>query len=84
MGFSAMPLLVATKTLVARWFNRRLGLAIGLTMSASSLAGIFFPVLFAWLIETIGWQSAKAWSSTGIFFIVMPVVYFVIKSNPEF
>jgi len=83
MGFSSMPLLMATKTLVARWFNRRLGLAVGLTMSASSLAGIVFPILFAWMIETLGWQLATAWTSTGIFFIVMPVIYFVVRDNPS-
>jgi len=34
------------------------------------------------MIETLGWQAATAWTSTGIFFIVMPVIYFVVRDNP--
>jgi len=82
LGFSSMPLLMATKTLVARWFNRRLGIALGVTMTASSLGGIILPMIFAQLIETYGWQDAMALSSIGIFLFVIPVIHFVIRDNP--
>ena len=82
LGFSSIPLLLATKTLVARWFNRRLGLALGLSASATSISGMVFPVFFAWLIQTYGWNNGLPIMSLAILFIVFPVVYYVVKDNP--
>ncbi len=82
LGFSSIPLLLATKTLVARWFNRRLGLALGLAASATSISGMVFPVFFAWLIETFGWNNGLPLMSLPILFVVFPVVYYVVKDSP--
>ena len=82
LGFSSIPLLLATKTLVARWFNRRLGLALGLAASATSISGMIFPVIFAWLIETFGWNNGLPIMSLAILFVVFPVVHFIVKDAP--
>ena len=83
IGFSSLPLLLSTKTLVARWFNRRLGLALGLAAAASSVAGIVFPVFYAWLIETYGWNNALPIMSVAIVLVVFPVVHFVVRDDPS-
>ncbi len=83
MGFSSLPLLLATKTLVTRWFNRRLGLALGLAAAASSVAGIVFPVFYAWLTETYGWNNALPIMSVAILVVVFPVVHFVVRDTPS-
>lgn len=42
---------------VARWFDRRRGLAIAVVTSSTSLAGIVWPEIFRFLIERNGWQK---------------------------
>ena len=42
---------------VARWFDRRRGLAIAVVTSSTSLAGIVWPEIFRFLIERDGWQK---------------------------
>lgn len=42
---------------ITRWFDRRRGLALGITAAGQSTAGIFWPPLFRWLIEEHGWRE---------------------------
>ena len=83
LGFSSMPLLVATKTICAKWFNKRLGLAMGILAGASSISGILFTPFYAWLVETVGWRDALPLVSLAIFFIGFPVFHFLVRDNPS-
>ena len=83
LGFSSMPLLMATKTLTAKWFNKRLGLAIGILAAASSVSGIVFTPFYAWLVETVGWRDALPFVSLAIIFIAFPIFHFVAKDDPS-
>ena len=83
LGFSSIPLLMATKTLTAKWFNKRLGLAIGILAAASSVSGILFTPLYAWLVETVGWRDALPCVSFAIIFIAFPIFHFMSKDNPS-
>ncbi len=83
LGFSSMPLLVATKTLCAKWFNKRLGLAMGILAAASSVSGVLFTPFYAWLVEAIGWRDALPMVSLAIFFIGFPIFYFFTKDDPS-
>jgi MFS family permease len=50
-------LLVAV-LLTSRWFIARRGTALGFVIVGSSLGGVVFPVLNAFLIQTVGWRTA--------------------------
>ncbi|MBT5073483.1 MAG: MFS transporter [Kordiimonadaceae bacterium] len=82
LGFSSMPLLMAAKTLCAKWLNKRLGLAMGILAAASSVNGILLTPFYAWLVETVGWRDALPVVSLAIFFIGFPVFYFFVDDNP--
>ncbi len=43
---------------VARWFDRRRGLAIAIVVSAQGLAGMVWPAVFRFLIERNSWREA--------------------------
>lgn len=43
---------------LARSFVRNRGLALGLGLSGSGLAGAFAPIYAAWLVEDYGWRGA--------------------------
>jgi MFS family permease len=50
-------LLVAV-LLTSRWFVARRGTALGFVIVGTSLGGVVFPVLNAFLIEVLGWRTA--------------------------
>ena len=47
--------LVAT---VSDWFRRRLGLAVGITLSAGAIGSALMAVLLGYLIDSIGWRNS--------------------------
>ncbi len=49
---------VAASTLVSRWFEKRRGLAIGISSIATSMGGVAIVPLLALLIAADGWRNA--------------------------
>ncbi|MGA5442363.1 MFS transporter [Streptomyces griseoincarnatus] len=73
--------LVATTT-VAYWFDKRRGLALGIT-SAVGTAGISLaPVLFERLVADHGWRQAWAIEGIAVWLIVIPLALFGIRDRP--
>ncbi|MBX3278381.1 MAG: MFS transporter [Acidobacteria bacterium] len=55
-GTSAVP----HASLIARWFDRRRGLAMGLAMGGTGLGGIIWPPAAQALIDAFGWRLSYA------------------------
>ncbi|UQA96343.1 MFS transporter [Streptomyces halobius] len=73
--------LVATTT-VAYWFDKRRGLALGIT-SAIGTAGISLaPVLIERLVSDYGWRQAWAIEGIAVWLIVIPLALFGIRNRP--
>ena len=52
---------LATAKLVANWFDRGRGMALGVATMGISLSGVLMPVLSALLVEAVGWRGGS-WS----------------------
>ncbi|OKJ17815.1 MFS-type transporter [Streptomyces sp. CB00316] len=73
--------LVATTT-VAYWFDKRRGLALGIT-SAIGTAGISLaPLLIERLISAYGWRQAWAIEGIAVWLVVIPLALFGIRNRP--
>ena len=48
---------LTTSTLLARWFSRRRGMALGIAAVGTSVGGFVFPPLVQWLIDSLGLGS---------------------------
>ncbi|MEZ4702748.1 MAG: MFS transporter [Rhodothermales bacterium] len=72
--FSAGSLPIAWLRIVASWFDRRLGLAIGVTMAASGLMAVAAPPIVESLIEAYGWRGAYRALGGGALLLSLPVV----------
>jgi len=59
---------------VSRWFNRRRGLALGLTMSGMGVGAMVVPLLAQLVIACYGWRSAFAIVGGAILIVPMPIV----------
>jgi MFS family permease len=80
MGHAAFSVLLPV--ILTRWFNRYMGLAVGLYWAAMGIGPMLFAPIFRWLIETKGWGNAFT-----IIGVVVGVILFLfsllIHSSPE-
>jgi len=56
MGHAAYTVLLPV--ILTRWFNRHMGLAVGIYWAAMGIGPMIFAPVFRWLIETRGWERA--------------------------
>jgi MFS family permease len=66
---------------VNMWFDRSRGLALGLTLAGSGLAGIFGPVLCTALIQSYGWQAGYLGIGAFIVVVAIPIVALLFKER---
>src|SRR5688572_2471409 len=80
LGHAAFMVLLPV--IVTRWFERRMGLALGIYWAALGAGPVVFAPLFTWMIQTRGWESA--FTLIGIVFgVVLLGFSLFIRSRPE-
>ncbi|MGE5844694.1 MAG: MFS transporter [Syntrophaceae bacterium] len=72
---------VVTLAVVARWFRRNLGKAMGITVSGFGASGLLIPVV-VWLIDSYGWRSAMVIQGLGMWVVGIPLAL-LIRNGPE-
>lgn len=75
-------MLVAT-TAVAPWFERRRGLAIGVTTAVGAALFSLMPLLFAVVIEATGWRRAWLLLAATVWLVVIPIATRVMIDRPS-
>ncbi|MEZ4332145.1 MAG: MFS transporter [Myxococcota bacterium] len=73
---------LAASTLVARWFVRQRGTALGVTSLGAAAGGAAFPPLATALIEALGWRGAIGTLGAGLLLVIPALAWFVI-ARPE-
>ncbi|KAH8904899.1 monocarboxylate permease-like protein, mch4 [Coniochaeta sp. PMI_546] len=58
IGIGAGLLFVPTVSLIPTWFSSRIGLAVGIASSGSSLGGVIYPIVLSRLIPQVGFPWA--------------------------
>jgi MFS family permease len=74
---------LATSKLVANWFDKRRGTALGIAAAGVSLSGVIMPYISAELIENFGWRTGFLVYSAFTFFVVVPLIFRFVISRPE-
>jgi MFS family permease len=70
-------------SLVAHWFDRFRGLALGLTMLGIGMGAMITPTVAQTLIARFGWRTAYSIFGALILLICWPVVAWLVKECPE-
>lgn len=70
------------QTLVANWFSRRRGMAMGVALSGIGFGGLAMAPLAALLIERFGWRVAYVSLASLVLLIVVGVVMVVVRTRP--
>jgi MFS family permease len=74
---------IANQVLVANWFRRMRGRAMGYAYLGLGFGGAVSPLLVHWLIETAGWRKAFEVIGVAIVAILFPVGIWVTRSAPR-
>ncbi|MBN1381637.1 MAG: MFS transporter [Deltaproteobacteria bacterium] len=72
---------VVLMNVVATWFNRNVGKALGIMTSGVGLSGLMIPFI-VWLIDFFTWRTALVILGMGMFVIGIPLSMF-IRNQPE-
>ncbi len=64
---------------VSRWFDRRLGFALGCANAGIGLGSTLVPLLTAALIPTYGWRGALLGLSVLVICVNWPLVYWLLR-----
>jgi len=72
---------VVTMTVVANWFHRKVGIALGVMSSGLGASGLLVP-LIARMIDVSGWRTTLIILGLGMWAIGVPLT-FVIREKPE-
>jgi MFS family permease len=74
--------LVLLPVIMTRWFERHMGLALGIYWAALGSGPVVFAPLFRWLIETQGWE--QAFTQIGILFgVILLACSVLIRNSPR-
>jgi MFS family permease len=73
---------VLLPVIMTRWFERKMGLALGIYWGALGAGPVIFAPLFRWMIETRGWESAFTMIGLG-FGAVLLAFSSLIRGRPE-
>ncbi|MEJ2109280.1 MAG: MFS transporter [Acidobacteriota bacterium] len=74
---------VPTILIVTRWFRRYRGIAIGITLTGTSIGGAVFPLVFSHVMENGGWRDAITVFMVISAVMMIPSYIFLIRSKPE-
>lgn len=70
------------QVLLARWFDKSRGKAMGFAYLGIGLGGALVPLLSVWLVRNFGWHTALTTLGVLVIIIALPLAYFV-KESPE-
>src|SRR5215510_6347927 len=73
---------LSTTTLITRWFEKRRGLVMGITMSGNGVGPFIFSPIITWMIFMWGWQTAYMVLSA-VMAICLSLSSFLIRNHPH-
>lgn len=68
--------------ILAAWFDRRRGLAIGIAGSGTGLGFAYVPLLSEALISRFGWQGGYFGLAAVLLLVTLPLVFFLLHETP--
>jgi len=89
LGFGALrflgqgSLMLVCAHLVAQWFDRKRGLAMGLMAYGFSASVALHPPLAQWLLDLVGWREAWLWLGVITWLLLLPPILLLLHNKPE-
>jgi MFS family permease len=80
LGAGTSPL--AYSRLVAKWFDRRRGIALGLTVAGVGLGSFVVPTAGQWVISLYGWRAAYMMMALATVVLPVPLLGLLLREDP--
>lgn len=74
---------IPSMALATNWFERRRGLALGVTVAGATLSSYLAPALAQLLIDEHGWRTAVTAFGTTTLFVAVPLFGLFVIGRPE-
>ena len=68
--------------LIALWFFKRRGLALGIVLAGVGVGGAVWNKLTQFLIDLHGWRMAYVWMAAIIGLVVLPALLLLVRDTP--
>ena len=81
IGIATTP--VTYSRVIANWFDRKRGFALGLANSGVGLGAFVTPSLAQFLIDRGGWRLAYIGLAAACLLLAVPVVWIFLRATPE-
>lgn len=81
--FGQGAMLMTSANLVAQWFSRRRGFAMGLTALGFAASMAVHPPLGQYLIDSLGWRWAWVLLGLSTWLLLLPPVLLLVYDKPE-
>jgi MFS family permease len=69
-------------TIIPRWFNKNVGLMIGIAAAGSSIGGAIFNPICGMLINSYGWRTTYIILGAVILVLVSPILGIFLRNKP--
>lgn len=84
IGFgSAFSTTVPIAIILTRWFVKDRGKAMSITFAGSSVGAMILSPVISKVIASMGWRMAFRILGLGMLVILVPLVFFIIRTKPE-
>ena len=74
---------LAVSKLIANWFDKNAGRALGIAAIGISFSGVMLPLIVDPLLELVGWRNVYVIFASIVFFIILPLVFFTVIDDPK-
>jgi MFS family permease len=75
--------LTTGSAVIARWFEGRRGLAIGIAAGGMSAGQLILIPLATAITAYYSWRTSYFWLGLGLLVVVLPIAAWLIRNNPE-
>jgi len=69
--------------LIANWFNRQRGTAMGASQFGITFSGVILVPLFTWIMVNHDWRTALVVFAVGVPAVGLPIIWYGIVKTPE-
>jgi MFS family permease len=74
---------IAFTRIIAVWFDRRRGLALGITLAGVGIGGFGWPLLSQWAIAALGWRDAYLVVAATVLLVGCSAILLVVRESPQ-
>jgi len=74
---------IAFTRIIAVWFDRRRGLALGITLAGVGIGGFVWPILSQWAIDSFGWRNAYLVIAAAVVTVGCSVMLLIVRESPQ-